>query len=587
VQISNPCCSEVPTLRYLHFIALGVTLLFPWSFIFALPPLQMGIWINTEGVAFGIATLGCIAFLLLLAIGWQESIFPSHVMTKRLKNQKDIIRQSIHSLYLHISQAHPLLLGVGGLAFLSLSMLPMAYHDRLSWFGHPEQMVGGWFWLSITGIILCHLWLRRQPQAHTFNKAIRLSAGLACCAQLALVAFAHPLYAPGASGEWSLYHFPSHLGWVAVSLILLSFREPGRIAMIARALAVGALLLSQNKTAMGGMALGVLLYAGVARYTLPKRQWGVLLLILLISPLLLMGIEYAAFSRGMLPTLSSRFMSWNVLLKDISQLSAGNFFTGMGWGQMSDSIIRQLNFLEESGGQGWEGIGRFDASSLNQTLDSFAAIGPVGAIFSILIALSPFLIGKACFIRKKSVLKGYAEKGLFFAACLTTTLLHHGWFMMLSVFPVFISSVMVFTPPNTQHLKKAEPLKSFGGTPHFFRGIVMGAFALTLLWTSRSIYSTAVFYSSDLKHSLPVRLANKMRGEPLLTCENLVKYQGSGAINLAFWLKAYRSSQKRFPNEDRKNIENEIKCALRIVYQRSPSPSLTLLEYRKAFLPLG
>src|SRR5262249_42622216 len=125
--------------------SLGITLLFPWVFVFALPPLQMGIWLNTNGVAFAIASLSVVASLVLLWIYGTQTNF-------KIKT--------------NIFQNNPLLLGTIGLATLSILFLPFSYNHQLSWFGHPELMNGGWLWLSVTVIILCHLWLRQHDQNH-------------------------------------------------------------------------------------------------------------------------------------------------------------------------------------------------------------------------------------------------------------------------------------------------------------------------------------------------------------------------------------------------------------------------------------
>jgi len=542
---------------------LGIILLFPWVFVFALPPLQMGIWFNTEGVAWGIASLGAFASLILLCVCID-----------------DIKKSHTGYLYVHLSRTNPLLLGTVGLAATSVIMLPFSFDKHLSWFGHPEQMTGGWLWLSISAIMLCYLWLRQSPHYPKYKQAIRISVEFACYAQIALVLFAHPQFT-NASGNWVLYHFTSHLGWIGACLLILSIGNFGKLSFVTRFFAIVAILLSQNKIALGALIGGPILYMITSKYRPPEKRGITLLIVLLGAPLSLIIAEYMAFSWVILPTLSSRFISLKVLWADYIHAPLLNLFTGMGWGQMSDSILRQLPSLKSSSLQEatWEGIGRFDASSLNQTADALAAVGIIGAVGSFLISLSLFLLSRKYFNQQENCFKQKVDKSFLFTACLITMLLHHGWFMMLSILPIFISTVITSDIPDIIKLKKDVQRNGIKNkdvqATKFLRCIAAGLSGVVLLWTSHSIYSTAVFYSGDLK-SLPVRLAWKFKADYLLNCENLVANRGPGSIPLAFWLRSYQSSTNPFKQDQ--TISQEIKCALKTIRQCSSHPPLTLLS---------
>ena len=207
---------------------LGIALLFPWVFFFALPPLRIGIWFNTEGVALGIASLGTIAAHIMPFLCWNhlnlsdKAAYLSTTDRSRQKNWKDIFKA-------HFFQANPLLLSTIGLATISILSLPFSYNKHLSWLGHPEQMLGGWFWLSISMILLCYTWIKGQNFNKKHIQAIRISSEFACIVQIALVLFAHPQYT-NATGDWVLYHFTAHLGWIGASLLILSISHFGKFS---------------------------------------------------------------------------------------------------------------------------------------------------------------------------------------------------------------------------------------------------------------------------------------------------------------------------------------------------------------------
>jgi hypothetical protein len=542
---------------------LGLTLLFPWVFIFALPPLRIGVWTDTEGVALAIASLGVVAAVILICL---------NLYSTPLNNLKKVLK-------FESFQHNPILLGVMGLALLSIITLPFSYDYQLSWFGHPEQMIGGWLWLSLSMILLLFLWLRQNDPHKGHIQAIRISTELACFAHIGLVVFAHPTYA-NTTGDWSLYHFTAHLGWVGAVLFLLSLSHQKRASIILKLAAIIAILLSQNKIAIGALILGPLAYILISKILHPEQKWLSLLTVLLAAPFCLLLVEYIAFSWDVLPSLSSRFISVKVLWQDFIQAPVTNLFTGMGWGQMSDGIIRQLPALKAASAQeaAWEGIGRYDASSLNQTSDAFASLGVLGAIFCFLIPLSPFLMTKSYFSPKKSTSEQEVQKGFLFTACLIVMLLHHGWFMMLSVFPLFISAVMTMDIPKPITVKlKEEPLTPASPRFRFSYLATTVSAALVLLWTSHSMYSNAIYYSNDLRSSLPVRLAWKLNANFDLNCKNLVAHRGPGSIPFAFWLRSYLQTQND-PIWDHKIMSNEIKCALKTIREQSPQPSLTLIS---------
>lgn len=413
---------------------LGVCVAFPWVFVFALPPLQVGIWFNTEGVALCLASLGIISsFILLLITG-------RHIFYGNPSPQIKLLKWSgvFNSL-----QTNALLVAICSLSIISIITLPFSNNMQLSWFGHPEQMTGGWLWLSISTILLCHIWFKQYSDNVNHMRAIRISTTLACYTQIALVLFAHPKFA-NASGDWVLYHFTAHLGWIGACLFILSIQKNGKIFLMPLFLGVLAILLSHNKIAISGLILGPFVYLIISKYSELKNKNKYFFLFISASPLILFFSEFMAFYLHIFPTLSSRFISLKVIWLDIIESPFKNILIGRGWGQMSDSIIRQLPTLKLANPQliNWEGIGRYDASSLNQTADAFAAIGIAGAFFSFLIPISPFLKAKKYFTGLQTSTKKEAIQCLLFTSFLICILLHHGWFIMLSTFPIFISTVM-------------------------------------------------------------------------------------------------------------------------------------------------
>lgn len=554
---------------------LGLCLMFPWVFVFALPPLQIGRWFDTEGVAFALSSLGAVGAFLLICIG-SNSLYSIESKFE----WKNVLK-------ITFVQNYSLLIGVVGLTGASIITLPFTLDYQLSWFGHPEQMTGVWLWLSISMIMICFLWLRQNDHNKKYLKSIRVSTEMACFVQIALVLFAHPTYA-NASGDWTLYHFTSHLGWVGASLFILSISHAGKLSTLMKLMGIFALILSQNKIAIGALILGPIAYMIIQKYSQFNKRWRVLLYVLLASPMLLFVTEYMAFSWNIFSSLSSRFISIKVLWADFVHAPLINKIAGMGWGQMSDSILRQLESLRSASPQeaSWEAIGRFDASSLNQTVDALGAVGLFGALFCLIIPLSPFLMAKKMVNSKKAGAKQEFDKGLFFTACLIIILLHHGWFMMLSVFPLFISAVMTLdclglTPLN--NLSKKQKFTSQQTAPYaFMKYLTPGMAALALIWTSHYQYSTAVYHSSESTSSLPVKLAQSFNADFTPVCSNLVRHRGPGAITFAHWLKLYLNT-KDDPLEDKELIDKEVKCTLKRIRKNMPQPSLTLISQVKDY----
>lgn len=414
---------------------LGICIVFPWVFVFALPPLRAGLWMNTEGVALCLASLGAISSGLLLLISWHHILYKNDTVHKEALGWNHIFKSL---------QGNALLIIISGLSVISVITLPFSNNRQLSWFGHPEQMTGGWLWVSISAILLCYVWLKQHSDHMRNMRMIRISTTLACYAQVALVLFAHPNFA-NASGDWVLYHFTAHLGWIGACLFILSIQRNGKISLIPFYVAVLAILLSHNKIAMSGLVLGPTIYFIISKYCDFKNQNKYFFLCFLICPLILIFSGYLSFYFNIFPTLGSRFISLKILWLDIIAAPFKNILTGSGWGQMSDSIIRQLPILELANPQitNWEGIGRYDASSLNQTADAFAAVGIVGAFLSFLIPISPYLKTREYYINAQFLAGRKASKYILFTSFIICILLHNGWFLMLSTFPLFISTVMV------------------------------------------------------------------------------------------------------------------------------------------------
>lgn len=455
----------------------GILLSFPWMFLFALPILHFGIWLDVEGVAFAQAFLeACLA------------------LTQVYRLQKNI-RLSVATLCLVV------------LTLLSLFTLPFHILADLSWFGHPEGCVG--VWTVMTYAILLFV---MDQQEKDFQKTLTLNMAYVT-GFLILLTLIHPRFLGNSGSSFVIYHFTTYMMWPGIACLLLVDQveeKPFRYTLMG--LGALALMLSLAKTAWIALMVAVLIL-GMTRILkaqkLPKLS-------LMILPIICFIFIYFMESSG-IETLSSRAHSLRIVMADFFE-NPWSIFTGIGFGQMSDSIIRQTLVIGQRVFHGgvyqptWEGIGRYDSSSLNQYVDMLMGCGVLGMLAFFGFHLSPLY---------KRVLTPLRFMAIFLLMACSST-----WFMMISTYPILIMALGMSSHAVQMSLRSWMK---------FLSQIVFLCLSVALFWTSVTYLKTGVFYSRDLT-SLPLLL---MPAHPPLTPENIKAHKGPGAVHLAFWTRNY------------------------------------------------
>ncbi len=500
----------------------GICLILPWVYLFSLPFLHFGIWMNTEGVAFALSSLSCLGAFGLCWITLTGSFKESLRISPEAPSLGGYSREDLKA-FLTIDVSFLQIL-FGLLALLALIMLPFSSLPELSWFGHPEGAVGIWFILSCFVFVsllqynqASHKKSNRASNNHAFKSAFDFSLIGASMTLAILTLFCHPYYFGKVDSPWIIYHFTAYLIGPAVCLLLIaagSIKKTYRHFLIA--LSIVLILLTRSKIAYLALCLSpLLLFSGCLS---PKR----FLFLACLVPVLILTAIGVASTFHLCESLASRYTSLEVIYQDFLHAPWWRLLTGFGFGQMSDAILRNAPFLYQKGQQGWEGFGRFDSSAMNQAVDMFHGTGILGGVLYFLFLISPLLTRSRKFVSFPLTLAVILS--LSAASC---------WFIMLPTFFIMFSGYAACD-------QKIFSFKSrFPFQRYFLQKIIAVFFflvSLSLGYTSYGFYSTGVFFSYDFKYSLPVRL-----GLPKIPNDatNLITYGGPNYVHLAFWLHHY------------------------------------------------
>jgi|GEM_PF-6443012 len=499
----------------------------PWAFLFSLPILHFGIWIDIEGVRFFLATLTFFHIFF-------SSIFLLVNSNHTLRFKKDWETFTLSAL-----------------ALVLILTLPFHQNIALSWFGHPENGVGIWFIVFLLSVRISFQFI--TPQQHAFIKGNAITALISIAL---LTFFMHPHWFGTDGTPWVLYHFTDYLVWPTIGLVFLAARDEKRRTFYC-VFSFVLCILSQNRTLLLALALALPILL-IAR-TIKKSQarHGFLAAILVATPLGFPWLLYIINNAMPIPGITSRFISLKIVMSDLLNGSFWNIFTGMGFGQMSDAIIKNTLLIGEKAFQDgqwnptWEGIGRYDGSSLNQFADFFHGGGLFACLLYALLWMLPFLR----FLRNPSphVDSRFIFLGTFCFLCCASF-----WFIMPATFALFA----VLHGLSTNY-----PSKMITLSQSTCRKVSAALLVLASVFfiTSRQMYFTGAFYSSDLP-SLSTRFVHI----PPLTAQNLVNHRGPGSVHFAFWLREYLKTGNT-------HSDLAMVAALHHIYQSS-TPSLNVAE---------
>ena len=430
------CTPSVFTLS-LNRATMSILILLPWIFLFSLPFLHFGIWMDVEAVAFALCALACIG---------------SFVLCMQIWCLRTITLSTLSLLF-------------GGIAFLSIMFLPFSNLPELSWFGHPEGCLGAWTFLSF--FIFTILYHRLQPKDQTAIQGACISASVALGL---LTLFFHPYYLGEPQTTFIIYHFTAYLVWPAIGLLLIISTLPtDKQRLFVFSLAIALILLSRCKTAYGTLLLSPVLL-------LPRLSRTHIIAGCCVLPLIAVLTLFTVYTLGVSESLISRYTSIEVIFNDFIHAQWWRLISGFGFGQMSDAILRNATFLNSAAQNGWEGFYRFDSSSLNQLVDMVAAIGIGGGLAFLFILISPVIVSKKRPPFSVSL------------AIILSLAMASFWFMMLPVFSIALIGYLA-------HDKK---IVTFYLLPTMSASLMALFFLISvnLGYTSYGFYRTGVFFSS-------------------------------------------------------------------------------------------
>lgn len=566
-----------PWAIFLKAIEYGVLLFFPWTFLFALPFLHFGIWIDTEGVAFIQAFLGGLLALVCAVWTYPQQFLsgsPPHICFQ--PPHENLVAPTAGIVYGSIAT-----FSMMGVAATALLTLPLHYLIELSWFGHPEGCVGVWTFLCYT-FVLFSLDQQGDRRKNVLKKSVMYST-----IALLLLSVMHPYFFGKADSTWVIYHFTHYLLWPGIACFLLASQEKVPSKTYIFWLILGALCVAFSLSKTAWIASCVIL--GLSSVCLFFRYFFFCIKayfskifpskILFLSMFLLLSVVIAyvlilmCFSDVLPTTLASRATSLKIIAQDLIQ-SPWRFLTGLGFGQMSDSIIRQTLHIGEKVfingiyAPTWEGVGRYDSSSLNQYGDVllgggfFALLGfmcfHAAPLLSIIMPqhkekIHPF--NKWDYhIKQKLFLVG--------SSLLLLVICASSWFLMLSTYSLLLIALGLTSGRYT-----------FSFSPFFSGGfrLLSLCFSVVLFLTSYEFFKVGIFFSKDVRTSIPVIVSG---ASVPLTPGRVERHKGPSGVHLAFWMREY---YKRGSH----NLDPILMPVLERLYAKPNVVSLTLAESLK------
>ncbi len=373
-----------------------------WLFIATLPPLRIGIWIDSEFVLVA-------ANILFAAIG--VSLSALCIVKKRLLF-------STHTVCFC------------AIALISFCATAWAKNKILHHFGVPLLGEGTALFCGLSLLSLAY-------DNIVINNAIRLSAiGAGLVAGL-LVALHHPTHGFNINPDWLPYVFGAFLAPIALGIYIAS--ESFKNNTVKSTLILFSILLlylSYNKTAWVAVILSFVLWA--ITYYLKNHNKFIKITCLSIPLLSLVSTYYLA-SFSIFGTLESRklavqsyFSAW----KDAPQ----SLLYGHGWGHYFENLQKQITQLPVKFFEGqtwqpsWDGIERLDFHCMHFGIEVLFSIGVIGLLIYLALILVPL-----------SNLKEQTFNKLLFVvllAALTST-----WFTLVCVWPFLIFGFAALNRP--------------------------------------------------------------------------------------------------------------------------------------------
>lgn len=388
-----------------------------WIFILTLPPLQTGIWIDSESVIAGTYLLmGLVGVFLTL----QKS--PSTLPT-------------VTTVFL----------------LLTLVSLPVYFwtqYTTMHIFGTPTLGEGTIMWAGFTLLSLAFHKLIQENK----DSILAYSCILSGIVAVGLCILNHPNFPFRVNTDWVPYAFTSFLAPMVVGFIGSMIVLP-RQALFIALISFVLVYVSGNKTAYLFGAGSLFCIALLGRFPKAERiyKW-----LTLLTPLAIFCfVLWLPENHPQLSSLYSRKLNLLVYAHEWKD-NPLSLLWGHGWSTYYEYFQKQLPelpislFASSYWNPSWEGIDRLDFHCMHQAAESVFAVGFLGFILYMLLIKSPFCA------KKPDVLKPLAFIGSMLFTALTST-----WFTMPSLWPFYIFFFMVITQKGSQQKICSQFVKLF------------------------------------------------------------------------------------------------------------------------------
>lgn len=382
-----------PQSKRFTWAGLGLAVAQFWLFIFALPPFEIGIWMQTEPVMVAEFAVGALDALWLL---WGMA-----------KGHLQLTRPSTVFFFLYA--------WVGWQTVVTL----LASNPHLSWFG-PAEMGEGTGWhlvILLQALMLYPLWQYSPTRTWLLAGAL-----LSLVPQGALhAAFPQDTPLPEGVTSWAPGAWGAYLAFMAaplwLALVTTGIIRTSRSYAVAFAAMLGVLVISFNKSASVLYPLAIvgswIVVAGAPRLFARVKYWRYALIIVGCT-VPLMWIEfsmvYPAFpdveNKGFIArTLGEKdgAMSTRLVFNKVGMLAmdgnASRWWLGDGWGHYRDDLYRYVlvdgvHVYEPWSGTrspNWFMVDGYAFHSHNQPLEALLSLGIVGMILWFAVPVAALL----------------------------------------------------------------------------------------------------------------------------------------------------------------------------------------------------
>lgn len=413
-----------------------------WLFLATLPPLQIGLWIDSESVLVFSYFLFAFMGLGLIIYSFQQPL----AYSKR-------------SLLLATT--------------LALSCLATLWAENrpLHHWGVPMTGEGTAFWAGLSLMSLAF-----DQLAGARLRWIKLSACLASCVAGVLVLCNNPMYWLGWYPEWAPYMFAAFLapmalvtalcGWLvaAIPLLILSHNKTLILAIIA---ACGIwFVLRQQKRSWTIATICAIPFAVLALDFLGQYMWD-----------MKYGLTHDQVVMDHWWSLRSRALSVLVYVQSWMQ-EPWKLLSGYGWGSYFQHLQQHITSLPISlfyngvWRPNWDGVDRVDFHAMHQGLEHLFSLGLAGLVLYVSLMLLPFYKTTITF-RRFIVAVSFAS--------VTST-----WFTLACVWPYWILAwVLVMPQEQLISLKRTWLISTALGL-----GTIIVAEASWNQWKTAILYPT-------------------------------------------------------------------------------------------------